>query len=75
MYKVILWGTRTVIQTFVSLRPAQRCARKQGYDENLSNGKYYAPLAYVEDESGYCVYNPRFMVKEPLTIERRDDGE
>jgi hypothetical protein len=67
MYKVTLWGPPVkVVQEYSDLNKAKRECRKLGHDVNLLSGnfKYYAPNAYVADEEGYLVYNPRFKRTE-----------
>ncbi len=62
MYHVMNWDTREVISSWPKLSIAKRYCRGQGHT-GLSNGVYLAPVAYVADEGGLCVYNPRFKDK------------
>ena len=61
MYHVTLWETGEIHRSFKKLAIAKRYARGQGHtgeDDPLLTG--YPPIAYVADDNGYCVYNPRF---------------
>ena len=62
MYKVVNWDTRETMHEFEKLVVAKRYAKGAGHI-GKGNEVYYSPVAYVEDEDGYCVYNPRFSVK------------
>lgn len=66
-YSVVLWDTQEVIARYrkQDYAAAKKAAREQGFDRNLISGnlKTFAPMAYVADGRGYCVYNPRFTVK------------
>lgn len=61
MYHVTDWTTQAVIKSFEKLGLAKRYARGQGHtgeDNPMLTG--YPPIAFVADDSGNCVYNPRF---------------
>ena len=62
MYKVMNWDTREVMYEFEKLATARRYAKGAGHI-GKGNGSYFSPVAYVEDENGYCVYNPRFSMR------------
>ena len=47
---------------FDKLATARRYAKGAGHTGE-GNGSYYNPVAYVEDEEGYCAYNPRFSMR------------
>jgi hypothetical protein len=60
-FHVTLWETREVVRSFEKLAVAKRWARGQGHtgedDPGLTS---YPPIAYVADDNGDLVYNPRF---------------
>ena len=64
VYKVVRWGEIAPIKSFNNLKKAKKYCRSLGYDPNLISGnlKWYAPIAYVADENGLLVYNPRFKI-------------
>jgi len=61
MYHVTYWDTGKIYQSFEKLAIAKRYARGLGH-----TGKEYPfltgfpPVAYVANDNGECVYNPRF---------------
>ena len=61
MYHVISWNTREALASFEKLKEAKRYCRSLGHtgedDPFLTS---YPPVAYVTNESGELVYNPRF---------------
>jgi hypothetical protein len=65
MYKVISWDTNEILSEHPNLNKTKRICRAYGAEE-LSKPwenkyhKWLTPLAYVQDEHGFCVYNPRF---------------
>ncbi len=62
MFKVINWDSHEVMHEFKKLATA-RCYAKGAGHIGKGNGSYYSPVAYVEDEHGFCVYNPRFSMR------------
>lgn len=62
-YRVVTWGKRSIIAEDLPLAAAKKQARGLGYDADINNGKWFAPIAFVEDENGFCVYNPRFKME------------
>jgi hypothetical protein len=61
MFYVISWETGEVLDQHPKLALAKRYARGQGHtgeDHPFLTG--YPPIAYVANEAGECVYNPRF---------------
>ena len=65
MYRVVCWNTGEVISTHEKLRNAKRACRKLGALSTTKDWeneylKTLAPIAYVKDRHGFCVYNPRF---------------
>ena len=63
-FHVTLWDTKEVVRTFEKLAIAKRWARGRGHtgedDPGLTS---YPPLAYVANDVGELVYNPRFGKK------------
>jgi len=59
MYYVKSWDTDEVLYVFKSLVTAKRYAKGAGSEDRGHPTQYY-PLAYVANEVGECVYNPRF---------------
>lgn len=60
LYHVTLWETGEITGTY-PLGLAKRYARGQGHtgeDNPMLTG--YPPIAFVADDNGNCVYNPRF---------------
>jgi hypothetical protein len=61
MFHVTLWETREIVKSFEKLAVAKRWARGRGHtgedDPGLTS---YPPLAYVANDDGDLVYNPRF---------------
>jgi hypothetical protein len=61
MYHVTDWNTRQIIKSFEKLALAKRYARGQGHTgDNDPAFTCYSPVAYVANDAGDCVYNPRF---------------
>lgn len=61
MYHVIFWDTGKTYKSFEKLNRAKRYAKGLGHTgENDPFLTGYPPIAYVADDDGYCVYNPRF---------------
>lgn len=61
MYHVTHWDTREILYSFKGLGLARRYARGMGHtgvDDPICTG--YPPVAYVANDAGECVYNPRF---------------
>jgi len=61
MFYVKRWDTDEVIHEFEKLAIAKRYARGMGHtgeDDPLLTS--YPPIAYVANEAGELVYNPRF---------------
>ena len=61
MYHVTDWNTRRIIKSFEKLAIAKRYARGQGHD-GIDDPAFtgFGPIAYVANDAGDCVYNPRF---------------
>ena len=59
MYTVRNWDTGEVLFSTTKLALARRECRGQGHTGELVNGRY-VPVAYVADEGGGCIFNPRF---------------
>jgi hypothetical protein len=60
-YHVTYWDNGDVYRTFDKLAIAKRYARGLGHtgeDDLMLTG--YPPVAYVANDNGECVYNPRF---------------
>ena len=61
MFYVTSWETGEVLSQWEKLAVAKRYARGAGHtgeDHPIFNG--YPPVAYVANEAGECMYNPRF---------------
>jgi len=61
MYRIINWDTGEVISEWKALPTAKRYCRGEGHTGE-GNGVWFNPVAWVADEDGNCVYNPRFQV-------------
>lgn len=61
MYHVTDWNTGQIIKSFEKLAVAKRWCRGQGHD-GIDDPAFtgFAPIAYVANDAGDCVYNPRF---------------
>ena len=59
MYRVLDWTNDRELSSHATLSAARRACRKLGHD-GTHNGKYYAPVSFVADDDGFCIYNPRF---------------
>jgi len=73
-FKVVSWNSDKIITEVAILSSAKKHARSMGHTGEInpwSNGKWYNPIAYVENEAGECVYNPRFKVKGESTGENQ----
>ncbi len=61
MFHVTLWETREVVKSVENLNYAKKWARGRGHtgedDPGLTS---YPPIAYVADDNGDLIYNPRF---------------
>ena len=61
MYHVTYWNSQKIYRSFEKLAIAKRYARGLGHtgeDNHTLNG--YPPVAFVANDNGECVYNPRF---------------
>ena len=61
-YRVVRWETDEIITEVTSLKSAKKRCREMGHTDE-HNGKWYLPIARVDNNAGECVYNPRFKVK------------
>ena len=64
MYRVTSWDTDQVLAEYGDLAKARRECRKLGHGPDqgeMFTG--YPPVAYVANEQGEVVYNPRFIKK------------
>jgi hypothetical protein len=60
-YHVTYWATNEIYRTFDKLAIAKKYARGLGHtgeDNQTLTG--YPPIAFVANDDGECVYNPRF---------------
>lgn len=62
MYYIVSWDHGDIIDKTSKLSVGKRLTRKLGHT-GQHNGKYYAPVARLQDENGNCVYNPIFRVE------------
>ena len=61
MFYVKRWADDEVIREYPKLAIAKKYARGQGHTgEDHPFLTSYPPIAYVANEDGECVYNPRF---------------
>lgn len=61
MYHVTEWGTNKILSSWEKLSIAKRRARGLGHTgENNPGLTGYPPIAFVANDAGECVYNPRF---------------
>jgi hypothetical protein len=61
MFYVTSWDTQEVLSQWEKLAVAKRWARGQGHTGEDNPGLTgYPPVAYVANEKGEVVYNPRF---------------
>jgi hypothetical protein len=81
MYSIVNWDNDEIITTAAKLSTAKRLCRQQGHVGDDRAG-HYAPIARVQDENGFCVYNPVFKVgkddhlkAEKFVVAQSDDGE
>ena len=79
MYYITYWDDPKKQYPVAKLASAKRACRGLGHDRT-HNGMYYAPVARVQDEGGYCVYNPVFKVGKdddfvPTPIVMAPDGK
>ena len=60
-YHVTRWDDGSIVRTFDKLRLAEKKARGMGHtgeDNPILTG--YPPIAFVANDAGEVVYNPRF---------------
>lgn len=62
VFKVISWDTDEVLTEVTDLAIAKKHCRSMGHTGE-HNGKWFMPVARVQNDKGECVYNPRFRVK------------
>ena len=61
MFYVTSWDTGEILGEYKKLAIAKRYARGEGHTgEDIAILIGYPPIAYVANEAGECVYNPRF---------------
>jgi len=60
MFYVKRWDNDEILSTWDKLAVAKRYAKGAGHTGEMAPNGRYLPVAYVEDEEGNCVYNPRF---------------
>lgn len=64
MYHVTIWDTQKIYRSFKKLGIAKRYARGLGHTGEDNPGLTgYPPIAFVANDAGECVYNPRFGKK------------
>jgi len=71
MFYVKSWDTDEVLSEHEALPIARRYCRGEGHtgDNNgRNNGRWYLPVAYVANETGDLVYNPRFSMNVSGTV-------
>lgn len=69
MYYVISWDTGETLGEYKKLAIAKRYARGQGHTgEDHPILTHFPPIAYVANEQGECVYNPRFSKRIGSTV-------
>jgi len=60
-YHVRRWDTDEITHTTSNLPTARKYARGLSHTgEDIPQATCYPPIAYVANEAGECVYNPRF---------------
>lgn len=62
MYHVTDWETREIYGSYKKLTVARRWCRGKGHNGNIHNNRY-EPVAFVANDEGYLVYNPRFSTQ------------
>ena len=61
MYHVKNWNTNKIYRSFEKLAIAKKYARGMGHTgEDVKGLNGYMPIAFVANDDGECVYNPRF---------------
>ena len=61
MYYIMTWDTKETLHSTESLPEARRICRNLGHTgEDIFYLTGYPPIAYVADDNGDLVYNPRF---------------
>ena len=63
MYYVKSWEKDEILSEHESLGQARRACKKAGHD-GTTWGKWYGPIAWVSNDKGECVYNPRFVCED-----------
>lgn len=66
MFYVTSWDTGERLSEHETLPIARRYARGEGHTGAVAPNGNYPPIAYVANEKGECVYNPRFRSKVNL---------
>jgi hypothetical protein len=61
------WDSNRTLDRTYSLEQARRLCRDKGHTGD-HNGKWYLPIAYVENELGEIVYNPQFKYTRPPAV-------
>lgn len=59
MFTVRAWDGDKILSTHKTLAIARRHCRGEGHTGEQVCGKF-VPIAYVANDAGECVYNPRF---------------
>jgi len=61
MFHVTYWDTQEIYRSFSKLSIAKKYARGLGHTgEDNPTLTGYPPVAFVANDNGECVYNPRF---------------
>ena len=61
MYRIRYWSNQEIYRSFEKLGVAKRWCRGLGHTgENSPFLMGYPPIAFVSNDAGECVYNPRF---------------
>ena len=69
MYHVTYWETFKIHRSFDKLAIAKKYARGLGHtDEDNSGLTGYPPIAFVANDAGECVNNPRFSKRIGSTV-------
>jgi len=67
MFYVKSWDSDNILSAHDTLPIARRYCRGEGHTGEQVCGKF-VPVAYVANERGECVYNPRFSVNVSPTV-------
>lgn len=76
MFHVTYWDNGKIYKSFEKLAIAKRYARDLGHTgQEIPFLTGFPPIAYVSNDNGECVYNPRFGFSSKSSTKKGSNNE